>query len=200
MMISSAPIVLAAGSGGTSSSTPAWVPYVSLGSLVVGVVAAVFAVWTFAHNRRRNLRADEEVYAVKVAAWTGEDTGQGPGELYRYDSLVVHNGSDQPIYNTTLVWRAAEPGELAGETDLQNIYVGLVPPGEDRVSKLREISKPEIGQRPVSVAFEDAQGRYWERDETGQLHRGKDKVKPTLIAPTTVRGPNGSINPASQRN
>lgn len=199
-MISSAPIVLAVGSGGTSSSSPAWVPYVSVCGLVVSLVVAAVGVWTFAHNRRRNLRADEEVYAVKVAAWTGEDTGQGPGRLYRFNSLVVHNGSDQPIYNVTLVWRAVEPGELAGETDLQNIYVGLVPPGEDRVFKLEADSQPEIGQRPVTVAFQDARGQYWERDETGQLHRGKDKVKPTLIAPRAVRGPDGSINPVAQRN
>ncbi|MFF7993444.1 hypothetical protein ACFZDG_27090 [Kitasatospora xanthocidica] len=195
MMISSASIALAAGSGSTSSSPPPWIPYTSLG---ISVVVAVVGVITLVHNRRRNLRADEEVYAVKVAAWTGEDTGQGPGNLYRYDSLVVHNGSDQPIYNATLVWRGPEPGELAGETDLQNIFVGLVPPGEDRVFKLPEMSKPEIGQRPVTVAFEDARGRYWERDETGQLHRGKNKVKPTPIAPSTVRGADGSINPVTR--
>ncbi|MFC9329491.1 hypothetical protein [Kitasatospora sp. NPDC057015] len=162
------------------------------------MIAAGVGLWNLLHNRRRNLRADEEVYAVKVAAWTGGDTGQGPGNLYRYDSLVVHNGSDQPIYNATLVWRAAEPGSLVGETDLQNIYIGLVPPGKDRTFKLEEVSKPEIGQRPVTVAFEDARGRYWEGDETGQLHRGKNKVEPTLIAPDAVRGADGSVSPVAR--
>ncbi|MFE4398694.1 MULTISPECIES: hypothetical protein [Streptomycetaceae] len=196
MMISNASTALATGAGSTSSSPPPWIPYAGF---VISLVVALVGLCTFFYNRYRNQRADEEVYAVKVAAWTGEDIGLGPGNLYRFDSLVVHNGSDQPIYNTVLVWRAPEPGELTGETDLQNIFVGLVPPGEDRVFKLPEVSKPEIRQRPVTVAFEDARGRYWERDETGQLHRGKSKVKPELIAPLTVRGEDGSVVPASRK-
>ncbi|OKI95119.1 hypothetical protein [Kitasatospora sp. CB01950] len=177
---------------GSSGGAPSLVSYAGLG---IAVVSAVAAFSNYLRGHLRDRRKDAEEYAAKVAAWTGPDTGQGPGNLYRFDSVVVHNGSDQPVFNTVVVLRTIEAGELPGETDVVNLPVGLIPPGE---AVQREIGVPvvqELFQRPVTVSFEDARGQRWERDEVGQLRR-RERVKATGIKARSRRNDDGSTGPA----
>ncbi|MFJ6775674.1 hypothetical protein ACIQOV_32755 [Kitasatospora sp. NPDC091257] len=192
MTITSAPYRLIAAPG---AGAPSWVSYTGL---AVSVAVAVGTITMHLRTHWRDRRKDSEEYAAKVAAWTGPDTGEGPGNLYRYDSVVVHNGSDQPVFNTVVVLRTAAPGELPGETDVVNIAIGLIPPKETVQRDISVAVPPGTVQQPVTIAFQDAQGRTWERDEAGQLHRG-ERVKGTTIEAVTRRNDDGSIGPATPR-
>ncbi|MEU1421212.1 hypothetical protein [Kitasatospora sp. NPDC005751] len=176
-------------------SAPSWVSYTGL---IVSIVAAAGALANYLRTHWRDRRKDSEEYAAKVAAWTGPDTGEGPGDLYRYNSIVVHNGSDQPVFNAVAVLETAEPGGLPGETDVVNIAIGLIPPGET-VQREIDIAVPrEILRRPVTIWFQDARGHRWERDEAGQLRR-REHVKGTAIEARTRRNDDGSISHATSK-
>ncbi|MEU4113791.1 hypothetical protein AB0F71_04770 [Kitasatospora sp. NPDC028055] len=190
MTITSTSYQLIAVSG---AGAPPWVSYTGL---VVSVVVAAGTITMHLRTHWRDQRKDGEEYAAKVSAWTGPDTGEGPRNLYRYDSIVVRNGADQPVFNVVAVLQGAEPGEIPGETDVVNIVIGLIPPGESVDKKISIAVPQEIVQRPVTIWFQDVRGRRWERDEAGQLRR-RERVKGTALEPRTRRNDDGSIGPAT---
>ncbi|MEV5526348.1 hypothetical protein [Streptomyces prunicolor] len=192
MTITSAPYQLFASPGG---GAPPWISYTGL---AVSIAVAVGTITMHLRTHWRDRRKDAEEYAAKVAAWTGPDTGEGPGNLYRYDSIVVLNSADQPVFNVVAVLQSTEPGELPGETDVVNMSIGLIPPGESVTQKISIAVPHEIVQRPVSIWFQDVRGRRWERDEAGQLRR-RERVKGTALEPSTRRNDDGSIGPAASR-
>ena len=176
-----------------AKGAPAWTTYLSL---VLASLSVTAVLANFLRTHLRDRRNDRYEYAEKVAAWTGPDIGNAPAAgHYRYDAVVVNNGSDQPIYDVVVCLPTAEPGELVGESDILNVPVGLVPPGEQVAHTVGDIGAREQYAKPLSVYFADGRGRRWHRDESGRLHhRGRLRLVPRQ--PRVRKALTGTPDPA----
>ncbi len=157
-----------------AKGAPSWTTYLSLGLASLSVVVVVA---NFLRTHFRERRKDRYEYAEKVAAWTGPDVGDDETG-YQYTSVVVHNGSAQPIYDVVVSVRMVEPGELPGETDIVNVAVGLVPPDQHvdyRIGYIGQVQ--DFYAKPLSVYFVDGRGINWRRNQKGQLRRIRGQVR-----------------------
>ncbi|PJE97135.1 hypothetical protein CUT44_14225 [Streptomyces carminius] len=162
------------------AAAPAWVSYVGL---AVAGLSALGVVSNFLSTHHREQRKQRERYAEHISAWTGprvpevarpgkEDSAESWG--HRFRTIIVNNGSEQPVYNTVVAVPTPEAELLPEEEPLLYCAVGLIPPGE----KI-EVDIGEAGQfcpqfaAPLQVYFTDAQRIPWYRDEDGKLHRNR---------------------------
>lgn len=179
-----APVITAAALAAPSSSAPAWVTYLGLGIAGLSALAVVTNfVWTRAQEHRKERRQ----YAVHVAAWVGPQVEQCPVVArkqqddewvgHHFHTVVVHNGSEQPIYDTTVSVPTPDANELLpGEEPLMVRAVGLVPPGDQVEVEIGDQGQiaPQFAI-PLEVYFTDARGTNWFRDEEGKLHRHRSR-------------------------
>ncbi|MCM2424294.1 hypothetical protein [Streptomyces sp. RKAG293] len=161
-------VVLAAG-----ATAPAWVAYTGL---CVAALSACAVVANFVVTRYQASKQEKRQYADYVAAWTGPAvTGCEGIEGYHFHTVIVHNGSEQPVYDAVVLIDMSERAEMMeGEEPLAVLAVGLVPPKE-RVEKEIDCSGQldPFFPAPLAVAFTDVRAVKWERDIEGKLSRVK---------------------------
>lgn len=152
-----------------SAAAPPWLSYAAV---VVAALSASAVVW----NRVHETRKARQRYAERVAAWTGETVAcrmAGEGE-YHWHEVAVHNGGEQPVYDTVVMVPVPDTTELdEGEQPLVFLAVGLVAPGKT-VAREFGCRGQEFAQyaTPLEASFTDARGVRWRRDGAGRLRSG----------------------------
>lgn len=157
---------------------------IELGDLATWVTGiATAGAWTAALiSIRRERKARQEFnkdkleresrsQAVKISAWFGGRIL--PGE--EWDSLILLNRSDVPIYNVvvTMVFaQGAAPrvGEDVRDLPDHRVFYTVLPPGTWKAVAPRGWAG--MYRMPAAeVAFTDSAGLHWVRRGTGQLTR-----------------------------
>lgn len=125
---------------------------------------------------RREYEADRRRDQARlVAAWTFH-----PGEE-EWFSIVVHNGSDQPIYEVkfTMVQPgstyASDPIRSPLNGDVVHHELSLIPPQEKFHLPLPVFGH---GPGPIGLSFQDALGRAWVRYPDGRLEASLKRAAP----------------------
>lgn len=165
----------------------------SVTTLIAAVGAAVFAAGAYDVETRREKRAldaEEKSQAERVAAWAEVDRvviADHGESLAVHWSLVTRNASDLPVYGMDIeaTCLVKMPGRIRSRKVEK--YVGLLPPGTNRVSpdpiqirlsakqraldifeqdSLAAMSRATIF---IEVTFRDAGDRAWRRDSSGVL-------------------------------
>lgn len=109
--------------------------------------------------------------AVKVSAWVdAHRTPQGGREV----RFHVHNASDMPIYEVSLMNPEAE-----ADDDHEAEFIGLVPPGATvQRPAPASWSAAFFSAEPVEIEFRDSGGSQWRRDEQGALVLAEPRTQP----------------------
>jgi DNA-directed RNA polymerase specialized sigma24 family protein len=150
--------------------------------MVTGVLSGLAICTNVAVSHYREQRKQRERYAEHVAAWSGphvpSESHPDHHQGYRFRTVVVNNGSDQPVYDVVVSVPVPDADLLPGEEPLAYRAIGLVPPGEKTEVDLGEIGQfsPQFAA-PLAVSFTDVQRIKWYRDDQGRLHRG-DRALP----------------------
>jgi hypothetical protein len=149
--------------------------HITLGELIVGagtIALAIFALAQIAIERRARRRTEHRVQAEHISAWPHSYWGSSTDT-----SLVLHNGSDSPVYRAVVSFvfiQGAAPHsgrELMANRDLVGQFVrtfAVIPPG-------RHFTTVPGGwagmmRRPgVEIAFVDQAGVSWLRTAEGRL-------------------------------
>ena len=127
-------------------------------------LAFVGGVFVFAYDRAKTRRKEERSQAELVTSWFEIKRDPNRSLLEFTDPMrsVVRNNSKACIYNVeTFVVGEAQDG-----------VVSVIPPeGETSCDGYSESLGDLWGkERGIAIAFTDAGGRHWRRDEHGKLH------------------------------
>ena len=127
----------------------------------LGAFAVGFVLFRREHHREEDRAEDDRrSQAVRVSAWVeAQRTAHGGREVV----FFVHNASDMPIYEVSLL--TPDDGD-----DDEAEFIGLVPPGQTiQRPAPREWLATYYSPEPVEIEFLDSSGRQWRRDEQGSI-------------------------------
>lgn len=157
----------------------AWAAALLTGVSLILALRLLFIQRRDLSDREEDRRKDQ---ARRVAAWcVSQSTSTGLADL----TVRYRNGSDEPIYDAAVFVKSTwGPG-----SSVKRVPLGLVPPKiESEVSLQLSVSlelnpplyDPARNQPPVLIAFRDASGQWWLRDEHGVLAASKNR--PEVLA------------------
>jgi hypothetical protein len=144
--------------------------WATVGAAVLAAVASFFAYRAYVKESRieKRLRdSDERAQASLVAAWIGSDPiGRDPGRF-----VVIRNASEAPIYDVH-PWILVGADQVPMDTisvipPISGGHLVDVPPGVKRIA--RHSGGVSLDSFAVGLAFKDASGVSWLREDDGRL-------------------------------
>lgn len=151
------------------STTYPWWNFIASFMLAVATFATL--LWTVSvtqQERQRRIAEEERAQAARITAWTYR--GPGTGELY------LHNGSNMPVFQVIVIFEDNFSDEYPPPDGIeQSPYtLAVLPPGKDKSAKIEGNPVCDSGipiDQPPKIVFKDAAGRFWMRDDEGELYR-----------------------------
>lgn len=141
----------------------------------IGTVGAVVVALLFgASAELRRLMTRRRAQAEQISAWAEEEPVSE--SQFRHVGFIL-NASGEPVWDIT-VFVDSVRRETADELDpraevVERIQIGMLPPGrkEKRTYQLEFMPYAPDSPVPLVFFFRDNAGRWWFRDEKGQLKR-----------------------------
>jgi len=153
---------------------------------VVTALGTIVAIGTLAYQMHKDRDSKKWEQASKVCCWIGAGAADVhiPVDCTWPVSIVISNGSNQPIYDAKITIQAVVVDHINDSRADEYEYVQCIPPGEYCLIK----DWPYYGMNKTfnaAISFRDASGNYWIRNGTGFLTEDKSDKSKRLMLPET---------------